>query len=325
MRAIRMHGTGDPWVLKSEEVPIPEAGRNEVLIRLRAAAVNRIDLLLREGRTPIGKGMPHILGTDGAGAVVRGGGGDARSGDRVLVTGDTLGRLRDGTYAEYVIVPNSMVIPIPAEMRYEDAVAMGTSSLAAWQALVDRADLMPGQWVLIHAAGSGVGASAIQIAKLLGARVIATAGADAKLEYARELSADAVFNYGRGDFAAQVRSVTNNRGVDVVIDTVGGEIFRRSLECLAMGGKLVAVGMVGGAEVQVDLRKIIPRGISVVGVNPGSLPPYQAADRYRQIHQLVLQGRLHPVIDRILPLAKAAEAHHLLTQRQNFGKIILRT
>ncbi|MGH2344660.1 MAG: quinone oxidoreductase family protein, partial [Chloroflexota bacterium] len=152
-----------------------------------------------------------------------------------------------------------------------------------------------------------------------------TVGADAKLEYARELGADVVLNYGRGDFAAQARNVTNNRGVEVVIDTVGGDILRRSLECLAPGGRLVSLGTVGGAEVRVDLRKVIPRGIGVLGVNAGALPPYQAADRYRQIHQLVLQGRLHPVIDRILPLAEAAEAHTLLTQRQNFGKIILRT
>lgn len=324
MRAIRIHGIGDPNVLRCEEAPNPEPGRNEVLVRLRAAAVNRVDILLREGRLPIGKSMPHILGTDGAGAVVRGSGGDARSGDRVLVTGDTLGRLRDGTYAEFVAVPNSMVIPIPHEMRYEDAVATGTSTLTAWQAVVDRGGLMPGQWVLIHAAGSGVGVSAIQIAKLLGARVIATAGSDAKLDRARKLGADVVIHYGRGDFAAQARSITNNRGVEVVVDTVGGEIFRRSLECLAPGGRLVSLGMVGGSEVQVDLRKIIPRGISVVGLHAGALPPYQTADRYRQITQLVMQGRLHPVIDQVLPLAEAATAHQLLMQRQHFGKIILR-
>ncbi|HVC80822.1 MAG TPA: zinc-binding dehydrogenase [Chloroflexota bacterium] len=324
MRAIRIHAVGGSEVLKYEEVPVPEAGRNEVLVRLRAAAVNRVDILLREGRLPIGKALPHILGTDGAGAVVRGGGGDARSGDRVLVTGDTLGRLRDGTYAEYVVVPNSMVVPIPQDMRYEDAVAMGTAALTAWQAVVDRGSLVPGQWVLIHAAGSGVGVTAIQIAKLLGARVIVTAGADSKLDRARKLGADFAINYTHGDFALQVKSITNNRGAEVVIDPVGGEILRRSLECVAPGGKIVSVGMVAGSDVVLDLRKLIPRGISVVGLHAGALPPYQIADRYRQIAQLLTQGRLHPVIDQVLPLAEAATAHQLLMQRLHFGKIVLR-
>jgi putative YhdH/YhfP family quinone oxidoreductase len=325
MRAVRMHSIGGPEVLQYEEAPTPEPGRNELLIRLRAAAVNRIDLLLREGRVPIGKALPHILGVDGAGAVVRGAWGDARPGDRVFVSGETLGRLRDGTYAEYVTVPSSLVLPMPRDMRYEDAAALGFSALTAWQALVDRAAIAAGQTVLIHAAGGGVGVAAIQIAKLLGARVIATASTDAKLERARQLGADFVINYARSDFAIQTKSMTNNRGVDVILDSVGGETFTRSLECLAPGGRLIAVGLVGGAEVQVDLRQIVPRGISVLGLSAGTLPPYQAADRYRQIGDLVARGRLHPVIDRILPLSDAPLAHRLMAQRNHFGKIILRT
>ena len=187
MQAVRMHATGGPDVLRLEDAPTPEPGRNELLVRLRSAAVNRVDLALREGKMPIGKPFPHILGVDGAGAVVRGNWGDARPGDRVFVSGDTLGRLRDGTYAEYVCVPSSLVLPMPREMRYEDAAALGLSALTAWQALVDRASIQPGQSVLIHAAGGGVGVAAIQIAKLLGARVIATASTDAKLERARQL------------------------------------------------------------------------------------------------------------------------------------------
>jgi NADPH:quinone reductase-like Zn-dependent oxidoreductase len=320
-----MHATGGPEVLRFEEVPTPEPGRNELLVRLRAAAVNRVDLLLREGRVPVGKGMPHILGMDGAGAVVRGSWGDARPGDRVFVSGDTLGRLRDGTYAEYVIVPSALVLPMPKEMRYEDAAAMGVSALTAWQALVDRATIQAGQSVLIHAAGSGVGVAAIQIAKLLGARVIATAGTDVKLELARQLGADQAINYARADFVVQTRSLTGGRGVDVILDSVGGETFRRSMECLAAGGRLVAIGMVGGADVRVDLRQIVPRGISVLGLNANALPPYQAADRYRQLGDLVVRGRLSPVIDRILPLAEAATAHRVLAQRQQFGKVLLKT
>lgn len=325
MRAVRMHVTGGADVLQAEEAPTPEPGRNEVLIRLRVASVNRVDLLIREGRVPIGKGLPHILGVDGAGTVVRGGGGDARPGDRVFVSGDTLGRLRDGTYAEYVVAPNSLVVPLPRDLRNEDAAALGIAALVAWQALVDRANIQSHHSILIHAAGSGVGVIAIQIAKLLGARVIATAGSDGRLERARQLGADHVINYARGDFVAQTRSLTHNRGVDVVLDPVGGVLLSRSVECMAPNGKLVAVGQIGGSEAIVDLRQLIPRGISVLGLNAGALPPYQAADRYRQMMDLVMHRRLHPVIDRVLPLSEAASAHRLIGQRTHFGKILLKT
>jgi NADPH:quinone reductase-like Zn-dependent oxidoreductase len=325
MRAVRIHSTGGPEVLQLEEAPTPEPGRNELLIRLRAAAVCRADVLLREGRIPIGKSMPHILGVDGAGAVVRGTGGDARPGDRVFVSGDVLGRLRDGTYAEFIVVPSSLAFPMPRDMRYEDAAALGMTAYAAWQALVDRAAIQPGQWVVVHAAGSGVGVAAIQIAKLLGAKVIATAGADAKLDQARQLGADFGINYSRANFATQVRHMTNNRGVDVILDTVGGDTFRRSIECLAMGGRLITVGTVGGSAVDVDLQYLISRGISVIALNACALPPYQAADRFRQIYDLVAHGRLHAVIDRVLSLSDAPLAHKLLATRSHFGKIVLRT
>ena len=325
MRAVRIHATGGPEVLSYEEAPTPEPGRNEVLIRLRVASVSRADLLLREGRAPISKGMPLILGIDGAGTVVRSSGGDARSGDRVFVSGDTLGRLRDGTYAEYVVVPSSLVIPIHKDMAFEDAAALGLTALTAWQGVVDRADTKPYQTVLVHAAGSGVGVAAIQIAKLIGARVIATAGSDAKLERARQLGADSVINYTSTDFVAQVKVLTNNRGVDVVIDPVGGQMLGRSLECVAANGKLVAIGQLGGSEVEINLRLAIARGIGVLGLNAGTLPPHQAGDRYRQIADLVLRGRLQAVIDRVLPLSEAATAHRLLAQRTHFGKILLKT
>ncbi len=325
MRAVRIHSIGGPEVLQLEEAPTPEPGRNELLIRLRAAAVSRSDLLLREGRIPIGKSMPHILGGDGAGAVIRGTGGDARPGDRVFVSGDVLGRLRDGTYAEFITVPASLAFPMPRDMRYEDAAALGMTAYTAWQALVDRAAIQSAQWVIVHAAGSGVGVAAIQIAKLLGARVIATASADAKLDQARQLGADHAINYSRTNFVTQVRHMTNNRGVDVVIDTVGGDVFHRSLECLAVGGRLISVGTVGGSAVNVDLQHLVSRGISVIGLNAGILPPYQAADRYRQLYDLVAHDRLHAVIDRVLSLSDAPLAHKLLATRSHFGKIVLRT
>ncbi|HWE63862.1 MAG TPA: zinc-binding dehydrogenase [Chloroflexota bacterium] len=325
MRAVRMHATGGPDVLQLEEIPTPESGRNEVLVRLRVATVNRVDLLIREGQVTLGKGLPHTLGVEGAGAVVRGSGGDARPGDRVFVSGDTLGRLREGTYAEYVIVPNSLVVPIPKEIQHEDAAALGIAALTAWQALVDRANIQSHQSVLIHAAGSGVGVYAVQIAKLLGVRVIATAGSDGKLERARQLGADQVINYNRSDLVAQVRSLTHNRGIDVVLDPIGGSLLTHSLECIAPNGKLVVVGSIGGDNVDVDLRRVIPLGISVLGLNAGALPPYQAADRYRQLLDLVLNKRLHPVVDRVLPLAEAAAAHRRLAQRSQFGKILLKT
>jgi NADPH:quinone reductase-like Zn-dependent oxidoreductase len=325
MRAVRMHATGGPEVLQFEEAPTPEPGRNEVLIRLRVASVNRVDLLTREGRSPINKSLPLILGVDGAGAVVKGGWGDVRSGDRVFVSGDTLGRLRDGTYAEYVIAPSSLVLPIHREMRYEDAAALGMAALTAWQALIDKANVQVGQSVLIHAGGSGVGVIAVQIARLLGLRVIATSNSDSKLDRIRQLGADHVINYARADWVAQVRALIGNRGVDVVLDPIGGEILSRSLECIAPNGKLVAIGQVAGSEVVVPLKILSGRNISILGLNAGSLPPHQAADRYRQMTDLVVRGRLRPIIDRVLPLSDAATAHRVMAARQHFGKILLRT
>jgi NADPH:quinone reductase-like Zn-dependent oxidoreductase len=155
--------------------------------------------------------------------------------------------------------------------------------------------------------------------------VIATAGVDAKLDQARQLGADYGINYTRGNFATQVRHMTNNRGVDVVVDTVGGETFRRSLECLAVGGRLILVGTVGGSTVDVELQYLVSRGINVMGLNASTLPPYQAADRFRQIYDLVASNRLHAVIDRVLSLADAPLAHKLLATRSHFGKIVLRT
>jgi putative YhdH/YhfP family quinone oxidoreductase len=326
MRAVRMYATGGPEVLKIEDIATPEPGRNEVLIRLRVAAVNRTDLLLREGTMPLAKGLPHTLGMDGAGAVIRGSaGGDARPGDRVLVSGDTLGRVREGTYAEYVLAPNALVLPLPKELRLEDAVGLGMAALAAWQGLIDRADIQPGQTVLIHAASSGVGVIAVQIAKLMGAHVIATTGSDAKADLALQLGADHVLNYSKHDFVAPVKRLTRTRGVDVVLDLVGGTVLSRSLECLAPNGTVVAMGMLGGSAVEVNLQHLVPRGVRLLGLNAGALPPYQAADRYRQMLDLVLRQRLFPVIDRILPLSDAAAAHRILTGRQHFGKILLKT
>ena len=324
MRAVRMHGTGGPDILKVEELPTPEPSRNEVLVRLRVAAINRADLLIREGLVPLNKSLPHTLGIDGAGAVIRGSGGDARPGDRVFVSGDSLGRTRDGTYAEFVLAPNALVLPLPRDMKLEDAVGLGMAALTAWQALVDRADIQPGQTALVHAAGSGVGVTAVQIAKLMGARVIATTGTDAKADLALQLGADHAINYNKHDFVAQVKRLTHTRGVDVVFDPIGGPMLGLSLDCMAPNSTLVAVGTLGGAAVDFSLQQLIPRGIRIVGLNAGALPPYQAADRYRQMFDLVMRQRLFPVIDRILPLADAAAAHRVLAQRANFGRILLK-
>lgn len=325
MRAVRMHATGGPEVLQLEEAPAPEPGRNEVLIRVRVAAVNRVDLLTREGRAPINKSLPLILGMDGAGAVVKGSWGDVRSGDRVFVSGDTLGRLRDGTYAEYVIAPSSLVLPLHKDLRYEDAAALGNAALTAWQALIDKANVQVGQSVLIHAGGSGVGVIAVQIAKLLGLRVIATSSSDGKLDRLRQLGADYVLNYTRSDWVAQTRSLVGNRGVDVVLDPIGGEVLSRSLECIAPNGRLVAIGQVAGSDVTVPLKILSGRNISILGLNSGALPPHQAADRYRQMMDLMVRGQLRPIIDRVLPLSEAAAAHRVMAARQHFGKILLRT
>lgn len=339
MKAVRFHQHGGIDQLRYEEAPEPELSYGEVLIRVRACALNHLDLWIRQGQRGAVP-LPHILGSDIAGILemVAEGVVGMEPGRRVIVSpGLSCGRCRqclsgkdnmcpsysiigawaDGGYAEYVKVPAVNVLPMPENLSYEEVAAFPLVFLTAWHMLVTRAHLQAGEEVLVHAAGSGVGSAAIQIAKLLGGMVITTAGSDEKLEKAKALGADAVINYAKTDFYEEVLRLTEGKGVDVVIDSVGSETFTKSLGCLAIMGRLVSCGVTSGDMASIDIRRVFSRQLNILGSYIGSKAELM------EVLPLLGSRKLRPVVDRVLPLTEAAAAQRLMEERRNFGKIVL--
>jgi NADPH:quinone reductase-like Zn-dependent oxidoreductase len=341
MKATVFSEHGGPEVLRYVEVREPEIGADEVLVRVRACALNHLDLWVRRGLPGITIPMPHIPGSDIAGEVARVGDkvSNARHGERVLLSpgiscghcvyclrGDDnlcrqytlFGYKVDGGYAEYVASPGVNVIPMPANLSFEEAAAVPLVFLTAWHMLITRAQLKPDETVLVLGAGSGVGSAAIQIAKTAGARVIATAGSEAKLQKARELGADETFLHTIEHWSREVKRLTDRRGVDVVVEHVGDATWQESLASLAVGGRLVTCGATTGYDGKIDLRYLFSRHISILGSYMGS-----KAELFSLL-DLVRRGLVKPVIDTVMPLSKAREAHERLESREQFGKIVLR-
>lgn len=339
MKAVRFHKVGGPEVLRYEDAPDPMPGAGEVLIKVAACSVNRLDIWLRSGVYP--SHLPHILGSEFAGEIAARGEGAERYtvGSRVVIypgltdgmckhciSGEDsmcenfgiIGSKTDGGYAEYVVVPESNVFEIPEGVAYEEAASTALVFLTAWHMLVTRARLRVGEKVLIHAAGSGIGSAAVQIAKVSGAEVFVTAGADEKLAKAEELGAEHLINYNKADFAQEVLRLTGGRGVDVVFEHTGAATFAGSMSSLAKGGRLVIAGATTGAEAQIDIRQLYGRQISVIGSMLGNRSELAA------ILELVGRKKLKPVIDRVMPLSDAANAHELMAERGQFGKIVLK-
>jgi len=340
VKAIRIHRHGGPEVLQFEETGDPQPGAGEVLLEVRAAALNHLDLFVRRGMPGVKVPFPRILGADAAGVVAGLGEGAAgvAVGDRVLINpGVSCGECEfcaggegslclvyrlfgehcDGTYAQRLAVPARNCFPIPAGLSFEEAAALPLVSLTAWRMLVTRAQVKAGEEVLIVGAGAGVGTAAIQIAKACGARVIATAGSAAKLEKARALGADVGINHATDAFDQAIRELTGKRGVDVVVDYVGKETWQKSLRSLRRGGRLVTCGATTGFDPVEDLRHVFYRQISILGSTMGS------GREFRDMLRCVEQGKLRPVVDRVLPLERAAEAHRVLEARESFGKVVL--
>lgn len=340
MRAMVFHEHGGPDKLRLEEVPIPQIGPDEVLVRVRACGLNRVDLLVRQGQVGVKVHLPHISGSEVAGDVARVGSNvvGVAEGQRVAVApylfcgrceyclagqeticlqGNILGLSGNGGYAEYVAAPAANLVPIPDGVSYDAAAAVTLATLTAWHMLVDRARIRAGEDVLVLAAGSGVGSASIQIAKLSGARVIATAGTEEKVKKALELGADEAINYGTHDFLQEVRRITNKRGVDLVVEHVGADTWEKSVGCLARGGRLVTCGRTTGVEGKVNLWQLFAKQISIVGSYGGTRQELQTVLR------LLSAGRLQPVIYRSMPLDQAAEAQQLMADRKPFGKLIL--
>jgi NADPH:quinone reductase-like Zn-dependent oxidoreductase len=340
MRAIAFRKHGDESVLELCELPDPKLSARGVMVRVKAVALNHLDLWVRRGWPGLKLELPHVLGSDVAGVVEAVGAeiSDLAVGTEVLVnpglscgacerclSGDDplcrhyriLGEQTAGGYAERVQVPRQNILPKPPNLTFEQAACVPLTFLTSWAMLVRRAQLKPGETVLVHAAGSGVGSAAVQIAKLMGARVIVTASTDEKLAKAKELGADHLINYSKVDFLDEVKRLTQKRLVEVVVEHVGVATFEKSVACLMPGGRLVTCGASSGYDAHLDLRVLFYKSLSLLGSTMGS-----KAELFR-ILKLVEEGRLKPVLDRVLPLEQAAQAHRLLESRAQFGNIVL--
>lgn len=321
MKAIRMHTLGGPEVLRYEEVPAPQVGEGQMLIKVAAAGVNYADLSRRKGTYARQIPLPFILGSEVAGTIVQVGPGvdGFKAGDRVMAWP---GR---GGYAEYVAAPAVSVYAIPSTLSFEQAAGMPVVFLTAYHLLKTCAHVRPGETVLVQAAASGVGTIAVQLAKLWGARVIATASTDDKLKRVQELGADILINYRECDFAAEVRTLTDQRGVEIVLECVGGEVLTKSLTCLAPMGRLIIYGRASGTLPMLDPAQILTHNIAVIGLHLGMPPwrPEMHRDPMQELLGLVQAGQVKPIVDRAFPLTDAAAAHQYLADRRTMGKVVL--
>jgi NADPH:quinone reductase-like Zn-dependent oxidoreductase len=339
MKAVRFHQHGDPGVLRYEDAPDPSPGTGDVVVRVRACALNHLDLWERRGIARIEFPMPHISGSDVAGDVVSAPPGTFAAGQRVMVQpGMSCGRCeqclsgRDnecaryqvlgymnhpGGYAELVAVPLQNILPIPDSIDYVQAAAFPLTFLTAWHMLITRAQMQRGEDVLVLAAGSGVGQAAVQIASLFGARVFATAGSDDKLERARALGASAVIHHHKQDLADEIRRLTNKRGVDIVIEHVGEATWPKSVRAMARGGRLVTCGATTGYNGGIDLRALFAKQLTLMGSYMGTKGELMRVARF------FFSGELKPAIDRTYALAEAAAAQQRMEASGQFGKIVL--
>lgn len=340
MHAVRFHQHGGPEVLVYEEAPRPQPGARDVLVQVRACAMNHLDIHVRRGIPGMTLPLPHILGSDVAGVVAETGSEVTgwREADEVLLnpgvscgscepclSGDDnlcreyaiLGEHIPGGYAEFVRVPVANVLPKPKSLSFTDAAAVPLVFLTAWDMLVVGARVRPSDTVLVWGAGSGVGSAAIQIAKLFGARVIGVAGADWKLERAKALGADETVNHATQRVGDEVRRLTDRRGVGVVFEHVGQATWDTSLKALARGGRLVTCGATSGPAAQTDLRYVFSRKLMIRGTFTGS------KGTMVEILRLVEAGRLRPVVHEVIPLRDVRRAHEMMESREQFGKLVL--
>ncbi|MFQ5610669.1 MAG: zinc-binding dehydrogenase [Anaerolineae bacterium] len=341
MKALGFREHGDIEQMQILEVPRPEPGPGEALVEIKASALNHLDIWVCQGWPGLNLALPHISGSDGAGVVAALGPGvsGVEVGDRVAIDPGLnkfedeytdrgehslspgymiLGEHVPGTGAEYAVVPAKNLFPLPDHIPFPEAAAVGLVYLTAWRMLMHRANLQAGHSVLIIGAGGGVNSASIQLAKLAGCTVYATTSTAEKMRRARDLGADEVINY-RDDpqWSKTLYKMTNKRGVDVVVDNVGQATLADSLRVVARGGKIVIVGNTSGPKAQIDTRFIFGKQISIIGSTMGN------HDDYRQVMNLVLQGKLKPVIDRVWPLEKGVEAVRAMARGEQFGKIVL--
>jgi NADPH:quinone reductase-like Zn-dependent oxidoreductase len=344
MKAVRFHEHGGPEVLRYEEVPVPEIGPNDALVKVRYCALNHLDLWTRSGIRGWHIRLPHILGSDVAGTVVAAGseahylvqgmdcfvmpgisGGPSferlRGDDNIAADYDILGRFTPGGYAEYLRVPAFNVFPKPANLTWEETASFPLTFLSAWHMLgTRRANLRCGESVLIIGGNSGIGTAAIQMARARNCRIYTTASSEEKAQRCRELGADEVIDHyqNAGEIHKRVFELTNGHGVDVAVEHVGGEVFAQCIKSLRRGGRLVTCGATAGHISEIDIDLIFAKHLTIMGSFMGSM------GEIIEVLPLIRRGQARPVVDRVFPLAEAAEAHRYLANSQHFGKVVLK-
>jgi NADPH:quinone reductase-like Zn-dependent oxidoreductase len=341
MRALTLVATGGIEHLRAQELPKPAIERpDDVLVRVHAVALNRLDLFVAQGLPGFASPFPHVVGSDGAGVVEQVGPAVSlvRPGDRVMINpviscgqcpactaGEeslceklrVLGEHLGGTAAEYIVLPSANLALIPKTMPWAEAASFSLATLTAWRMLVTRARLKPGEWVLIWGIGGGVALAALQITRLLGGRAVVTSGADAKLETARGLGAEGMINHTRSDVVAEFRRLTGGNGADVIVDSVGERSWGDSLRCLRRGGRLVICGATTGPHVSLDLRRLFWRQWDLLGSTLGN------RREYSEIVRLAGEGKLWPVIDQVVPWDDAVAAFTRLQSGEQTGKLVI--
>jgi NADPH:quinone reductase-like Zn-dependent oxidoreductase len=338
MKAIRFHEFGGPEVLKYEDVPDPKPRKDQVLVRVKACALNHLDLFIRQGLP--GVKLPHINGSDVSGTIAEVGEyiTDLRPGQRVLLAPhvfcgvcpactrgeqnfcpqySVLGYLNDGGNAEFIAVPRVNVLPIPEELTYDEAASLPLVSLTAWHMLVGRCKIKPGDVVLVLGGGSGIGSIAIQVCKMFGATAIATAGDESKMDQCRDLGADHVINHYRQKISEEVKTFTNKGMCDIVFEHVGKATWTESMKSLKPGGKIVTCGATTGPEAAFDIRFLFAKQLSFLGSFMGT------QGEFHEVMKHIFAGKIKPVVDRSFPLREAAAAHARLEKSEQFGKVIL--
>jgi len=322
MKAVRIHQYGGPEVLVYEDVPMPEPGPAQVLVRVEAATVNPVDVAVREDRFPTPKKPPKTLGSDGAGVVERVGAevASVKPGERVAFSG--LGIGSEGSYAEYALIAEAQAVPIPDGLSFVDAAALGMVFPAAYYGLVTRGALQPGETVLVQGASGGVGSASVQLAKALGARVLATASGPGAAELVLGLGAEAVIDYRTEDVVARVLELTGGKGVDLVHELVISVNLPQDIHLAAKGGRVVCTGQGPSPEATVPIGEALGKDVSLLFMNLNNAGRAGIARITAEIAQMVAEGRVKPVIGVQLPLAEARRAHELL-DGDHLGKIVL--
>jgi NADPH:quinone reductase len=323
MRAVIAEGSGGPEVLKVVQRPVPKPREGEILVKVKAAGVNRPDVIQRQGGYPPPPGAPDILGLEIAGEVAATGPNAAR----FAVGTPVMALVPGGGYADYAVVHESNALPIPASLSFEEAGAVPETYFTVWTNVFDRGRLQPGETLLVHGGTSGIGTTAIQLAKAFGATVIATAGSQEKCDACLRLGADVAVNYRNQDFVTATKEATGGRGADVILDMVGGDYVPKELKCLADEGRLVFIAFLRGHKTELDINEVMRRRLTISGSTlrprPVEFKGRIAARLRERIWPLIEAGRIRPQIFRSFPLEQAGEAHRLMESSQHIGKLVL--